>query len=155
MKRSSWLPCAAAALLSLALTSAVQAQTAVIQSSPAGYASSGYGYTMQPPTYRLDLAPPSYGYTTRTFSSAAPTTFGYSAPTFGYTYARTFPQPGYGHTWQSRVSYAGYARQVNYAPGYSYSQPYYFAGRGYGTTTRGVLPNGVSYRSWQVPFQMR
>jgi hypothetical protein len=140
---------ALAALLNLVLTVTAQAQYAQVQSAPAGY--SGYGYPYgQAYVYRV--APTTYysqyGYGPAYYS-------GGSQMYYRSSYSRVYPQPGLGRDWESRLSYASYPRTATYSRGYSITQPYYYAGHGYGTMTRAVLPSGVSVRSWNPPFQVR
>jgi hypothetical protein len=169
MKRFRWQPCAVAALFCLVMATTAQAQYYYSQPYSSGYSygysqpSYSYGYT---PAYTYSYTPaytyssysqPSYAYG----SYSQPSYVGsiaYSPPSYSVSSSRltrTYTQPTYGYNWESRTSYATYQRPATYSSGYGITQPYYFAGQGYGTMTRGVLPSGASYRTWQPPFQMR
>jgi hypothetical protein len=150
MKRFHFGACAVAALSVLTLAATAQAQVAYVQSSPAGSAS----YSASPSyAYMLSQTAsyPSYSIGTTSY----PSTSVYTPPIYSTSPSRVYIQPGQGYDWQSRTSYASYNRPATYAPGYAYTQPYYYAGQGYGTMTRGVLPNGASYRAWQPPSRIR
>jgi len=152
-----WQPCAVAAVFSLLLAAPAHAQYAYVQSTPAGYSSYGYqqpsSYTPYTPAYVYSYGPTTsysgYGY------SQPYHTYTYSQPYYTSNYSRSVMPAGQGYNWQSRTSYASYGRPAAYSPGYSFSQPYYYAGQGYGTVTQGVLPSGASYRAWQPPSRIR
>ena len=110
--------------------------------------SPAYTYSLNQPTYA-----PGYGYTqpdtgTRlTYSGYS----GYTRPAYSYAYSRPYGSIS-SPDWSSNPSYT---LQPVYSRGYSGTQPYYFPGQGSGTMTVGVMPNGVSYRSWQPPSRIR